>query len=199
MPRTLIEISRELKALAEAGLRYTEGSYDRERYERLHQLASEVINADNPGFHWPREFGYATPKVDVRGAVIEEDRILLVREASNRLWTLPGGWADLNLSPAENTAKELREETGLEVTVERLVACLDRDRRGHPPQPEHVYKLFFLCRRSGGELTPSSETDRVAFFPRGGLPPLCPFRIQPEQIELAFAHHADPTLPVVFD
>jgi len=198
-PRTLLEISRELKSLAEAGLRYSDGPYDIERYERLHQIASEVLHADNPDFHWPKEFGYATPKVDVRGALIEDGRILLVKESSNGLWTLPGGWADLNLSPSENTAKEMREETGLEVEVGRLFACLDRDKRGHPPQPEHVYKLYFLCTRRSGELTTSLEISEVGFFAPDQLPPLCPYRIQAAQIELAFRHAADPTLPVVHD
>ena len=198
-PRTLLELSRELKSIAEAGLRYSQGPYDLERYQRLHQIASELLHADNPSFHWPLEFGYATPKVDVRGALIEDGRILLVRESSNGLWTLPGGWADLNLSPAENVAKELREETGLDVEVGRLFACLDRDKRGHPPQPEHVYKLFFLCTRLRGELATSLETSAVGFFPLADLPPLCPYRIQREQLELAFLHAADPSLPVVSD
>jgi ADP-ribose pyrophosphatase YjhB (NUDIX family) len=196
---TLLEISRELKSIAEAGLRYSEGPFDLERYERLHQLASEILRADNPDFHWPREFGYATPKVDVRGALIEDGRVLLVREASNGLWTLPGGWADLNIAPSENIAKEMREETGLDVEVGRLFACLDRDKRGHPPQPEHVYKLYFLCTRVAGKLTTSHEISEVAFFAPDALPPLCPYRIQPKQIEMAFEHAADPSLPVVAD
>lgn len=196
---TLLKISRELKSIAEAGLRYSEGPYDIERYHRLHQIASEILQADHPQFHWPKEFGYATPKVDVRGALIEDGHILLVRESSNGLWTLPGGWADLNLSPSENVARELHEETGLEVEVGRLFACLDRDKRGHPPQPEHVYKLFFLCTRLGGELATSLEISEVAFFDPAALPPLCPYRIQAEQIELAFQHAADSTLPVVND
>jgi ADP-ribose pyrophosphatase YjhB (NUDIX family) len=198
-PRTLLEISRELKSIAEAGLRYSDGPYDLQRYRRLHQLASEILHADNPQFRWPREFGYATPKVDVRGALIEDGRILLVKESSNGLWTLPGGWADLNLSPAENIAKEMEEETGLEVEVGRLFACLDRDKHGHPPQAEHVYKLYFLCTRLAGELTTSLEISEVAFFLPDELPPLCPYRIQPEQIALAIRHAADPSLPVVAD
>ena len=180
-PRTLLEISRELKSLANAGLRYSDGPYDLERYERLHQIASEILQADNPDFHWPKEFGYETPKVDVRGALIEDGRILLVKEASNGLWALPGGWADLNLAPSENVAREMREETGLEVEVGRLFACLDRDKRGHPPQLEHVHKLYYLCTRLGGELTTSLEISEVAFFSPTELPPLCPYRIQAEQ------------------
>src|SRR6218665_3771813 len=113
-PLDWIELSRELKSIAEAGLRYCESPYDRDRYEQIHRLASRPLAAIAPGFEWPHEFGYATPKVDVRAVVFDGDSVLLVREASNGLWTLPGGWADLNLSPATNAIKEVREESGLE-------------------------------------------------------------------------------------
>ena len=113
-----IALSRELKSIAEAGLRYSDGPYDRERYLRLHELSSLPMQAAAPDFKWPQEFGYATPKVDVRAAVIDErQRILLVQEASSGEWTLPGGWADLNHSPAENAVKEVREESGIDVEV----------------------------------------------------------------------------------
>ena len=93
MPKDLLEVSRELKSLAEAGLRYSEGPYDLERYKRLHEIASELLAAEDREFRWPVEIGYATPKVDVRAAVIQEGKILLVREASSGQWTLPGGCA----------------------------------------------------------------------------------------------------------
>lgn len=195
-----IALSRELKSIAEAGLRFSESPYDRERYERIHQLASSPISAVAPEFEWPVEFGYATPKVDVRGAVFnEEGQILLVREASNGLWTLPGGWADLNVSPAANTAKEIREESGIEAEVIKLVACWDKDLQGHPKQPEHVYKLLFLCRQTGGELTTSHETDEVGFFALDYLPDLCPHRAARHYIEIAHRHSLDHTLPTSFD
>lgn len=197
--RDLLAISRELKAMAEAGLRYTTGIYDRERYERLHGIASELLAAQAADFRWPVEFGYATPKVDVRAAVIEDGRILLVREAGTGQWTLPGGWADLNASPAENAVREVQEEAGLEVEALKLLACWDKDKQGHPRQPEHVYKLVFLCRRTGGELATSQETDGAAFFAPDALPPLCPYRNAPHYLELAFSHAADPLRPTLFD
>lgn len=201
-PLDWIALSRELKAIAEAGLRFSDDPYDRERYARIHQLASMPIAAAAPGFAWPVEFGYATPKVDVRAIVFEgdiADRVLLVRETCNGLWTLPGGWADLNLSPSENAIKETREEAGLEVEALKLIACWDKDKQGHPRQPEHIYKLVFLCRGIGGELTPSLETDAVAFFPCDELPELCPHRAARHYIELARQHIADPSLPTSFD
>ncbi|MGC4014900.1 MAG: NUDIX hydrolase [Luteolibacter sp.] len=198
-PLDWIALSRELKSIAEAGLRYGENAYDRERYARILELAASPIAAVAPEFSWPHEFGYATPKVDVRAVVIEDDKVLLVRETSNGLWTLPGGWADLNQSPAENAAKEVREESGLEVVVEKLIACWDKDKQGHPKQPEHVYKLVFLCRKTGGELTTSHETDAVEFFPLDQLPALCPHRAADHYLDLARRHLADPSLPTAFD
>lgn len=199
-PPDRIALSRELKSIAEAGLRYCESPFDRERYERVHEIASLVLNDAVPDFEWPVEFGYATPKVDVRAAVIDDDgRILLVHEAEDGGWTLPGGWADLNVSPAENAVKEVREEAGIDVEVVKLIACLDKDRQDHPRQPEHVYKLFFLCRRTGGELATNHETSGVGYFGRGEIPRLCPHRAGPSYLELAWQHHADPSLPTAFD
>ncbi len=199
-PFDWIALSRELKSIAEAGIRYCESDFDRERYERLHELSSLPLTAAAPDFKWPHEFGYATPKVDVRAAVFDEnERILLVREASNGLWTLPGGWADLNESPSRNAVKEVREESGLDVEVVKLIACWDKDLQGHPRQPEHIYKLVFLCRLTGGELATSHEISGSGFFAADALPPLCPHRAAEHYISLARAHAADPSLPTEFD
>ena len=195
-----IALSRELKSIAEAGLRYGENAYDRERYARIHELASLPMRAAVPDFKWPQEFGYATPKVDVRAAVFDEqDRILLVQEASTGEWTLPGGWADLNVSPGENAVKEVREESGIEVEVVKLIACWDKDKQGHPRQPEHVYKLVFLCQITGGKLATSHETTGADFFSIDNLPPLCPHRAARHYIDLAWKHSASPSLPTEFD
>lgn len=199
-PLDWIALSRELKSIAESGLRYTENAYDRERYERLHELASLPIAASSPDFRWPQEFGYATPKVDVRAAVMDESRhILLVRETASGLWTLPGGWADLNASPSQNAAREVREESGIEVEVVKLIACWDKDLQGHPRQVEHVYKLVFLCRVTGGSLATSHETSGAGFFAADALPPLCPHRAAVHYLSLAWSHAADPSLPTDFD
>jgi len=199
IPFDWIALSRELKSIAEAGLRYTENVFDRERYERLHEIAALPMQVTAPDFQWPMEFGYNTPKVDVRAAVIEDGKILLVQEASNGLWTLPGGWADQNISPAENAVKEAREESGLEVEPIKLIACLDKDKQGHPRQPEQVYRLIFLCRRTGGSLATSHETSGVDFFSADELPSLCPHRSGRQYLELAWRHAADPALPTAFD
>lgn len=199
-PYDWIALSRELMSIAEAGLKYSECPYDLDRYRRLHEIASLPLIHAAPEFQWPHSFGYATPKVDVRAAVLDENRhILLVQEASSGQWTLPGGWADLNQSPARNAAKEAWEESGIEVEVIKLIACWDKDLQGHPRQPEHVYKLVFLCRPIGGMLTTSHETIAAAYFPADALPELCPHRAAKHYVDLALAHHADPSLPTSFD
>lgn len=199
-PDDAISLARELRSIAAEGLRYAENPYDLDRYRRLHELAAQPLAAAAPDFSWPDEFGYATPKVDVRAAVIDGQRkILLVREAANGLWTLPGGWADQNVSPAGNAAKEVREEAGIEVEVLKLIACWDKDRQGHPRQPEHIYKLVFLCRPTGGTLGTGHETTAAGWFAQDTIPPLCPDRAARHYLDLAWSHHADPSLPTAFD
>ncbi len=201
MSKDLLALSREIKGIAETGLRYSEGAFDRERYERLHQIASELLQAEVPGFAWPVEFGYPTPKVDSRAAVVQEGKILLVRERSNGLWTLPGGWMDADHSPSENAVREVLEESGYHVRVTKLVAVWDKAKHGHPPEPEYTYKFLFLCQLLGGGDPPGHdhEISEVGWFTPADLPPLCPHRASPEYVTAAFRHHADLSLPTECD
>lgn len=199
MSTDLLRLSREIKGIADTGLRYGENAYDRERYERLRELADELVRAELPDFRWPDELGYPTPKVDCRAAVIEDAKILLVRERANGLWTLPGGWADLDATPAENAVREVREESGYEVEAVKLVAAWDKQRQGHPMQAEYVYKFVFGCRLLGGEPVLSHEVEAIDWFAPDELPPMCPDRAAPHYVDLAFRHHAEPGLPTEFD
>ncbi|MCB0064944.1 MAG: NUDIX domain-containing protein, partial [Caldilineaceae bacterium] len=148
-----------------------------------------------------QEEGYATPKVDVRGAVFRGNKILLVKERSDGCWTLPGGWADIGDSPAVAVERELVEESGYRTRAIKLLALYDRNhpRHAHPPHLHHIYKLFFRCEIIGGTATTSNETDDVRFFDRAEIPPLSLTRIVPSQIARLFAHYDDPTLPTDFD
>ena len=130
----LLEISRELASIAQAGLTYTKDPYDKERFIRLRQMASELLQGSTPAptFLWPDEIGYTTPKVDVRGVIFKADQVLLIKENASNLWTLPGGWADVNYSPKENVERECREETGYEVNAYAVTSIIDRDRAGYP-------------------------------------------------------------------
>jgi len=198
--------ARELQAISQTGLTFAENHYDIERYRAVSLLAARMMAAGSGrdlaavAELFDRQTGYATPKVDVRGAVFRDERILLVREATDGGWALPGGWADVNQSPAECVAREIAEESGFTARPAKLVAVWDRSRQGHvPPLPFHVYKLFFLCDLLGGAARPSHETTEVGFFPLDGLPELSLGRTLPHQIERMFAHRRDPSLPTEFD
>lgn len=199
--RNLLDISRELALIAQAGLAFTRDPFDRERFGRLLEISAELLRdpARSPDFAWPAEMGYPTPKVDVRAAVFRDAAVLLVQESSTRLWTLPGGWADLNVSPAQNAAKECREESGYEVRPLRITSLLDRDQAGYPPHPHAIYKVTFLCELAGGEPRTSLESTAVGFFSLSALPPLDPGRTSRREIEQAHACLLDPALPATFN
>ena len=173
-----LQWARQLQAIAQNGLAYAESHYDIERYKQVREVAAEMMAA-GAGIGTQRvldlfsqEVGYATPKIDSRGVVFRDDALLLVRElADGGRWTLPGGWADPNESPAEAVVREVWEETGYETRATRLLAVYDRSKHPHvPPHPHYVYKLFFECELVGGVATLSHETGESAFFPRHGDP-----------------------------
>jgi ADP-ribose pyrophosphatase YjhB (NUDIX family) len=196
---------RRLQAIAQNGLMFSKDPFDRERYEQVRSIAAEILasytEVDIAVIRTllRAEQGYATPKIDVRGAVFDANRVLLVREQSDGLWTLPGGWADVGESPAEAVVREIREESGFETQVCKLVALYDRNKHEHPPMLFHVYKAFFLCDLMGGHAAISHETSAVAFFRREELPPLSTARVTVRQIDRLFVHHANRALPTEFD
>ncbi len=197
--------AREIQAIAQTGLSYAPDHFDVERYERLSEIAAEMMAAGDEFLIAPlqslfaAEVGHATPKIDVRATVFRDDTILLVREVEDGLWTLPGGWVDPGESPSEAAARETLEESGYHVTARRLLALYDRDRHAHPPMAFHVYKLYFDCEIVAGDAKPSSETNDVAFFRLDMLPPLSIDRVLPTQIVRLYALHLDPALPTEFD
>jgi ADP-ribose pyrophosphatase YjhB (NUDIX family) len=198
--RTALEISRELASIAQAGMTYSTDPFDRERFHRLREIASEVMRvAGKAEFQWPTEIGYATPKVDVRGVVFRDAEVLLIKEASSGKWTLPGGWADVNLTPAENVERECLEETGYQVKARQITAVLDRDRAGYPANPHSIYKIFFLCELCGGSPRVSHETSEVGFFPVDALPELDTHRSSALDIAEAWRSYQAPTLPARFN
>lgn len=200
--------AREIQGIAQSGLTFTKDAYDRERYEQLRALAARMMSAgsgtDSARIEtlFAEQQGYATPKIDVRGAAFRDGRILMVREAVDQdRWTLPGGWADVNLSAAENVTKEVVEESGFLVRVTKLAAAWDRTRQGHePPGPFSTLKLFFLCDIIGGTPRVSLETSEISFFGPYEIPEdLSTGRVLRAQIARMFAHHAMPSLPTDFE
>lgn len=200
-----LELAQQIQSIAQAGLTFCENKYDIERYQQLQKMAGQIL-ADFTDTEMEKveqlflnETGYQTPKVDVRGTVFREDKILLVRETIDNCWSLPGGWADVGLTPREVVEKEVQEEAGLEVRAERIVAILDKKCHPHPPSPFYVYKIFFLCKEVGGNLGGGMETSEVQFFGLDELPELSVERNTVSQIQLMFDFVRNPEKEVVFD
>ncbi len=200
-----LDMAKRMQALAQSGLEYSDNKYDRDRYQQMRQLSLEIMHdftelrMDKLVGAFASEQGYQTPKVDVRGVVFRGDQILMVRETIDGNWSLPGGWADVGLTPSEVAIKEVFEESGLEVVPERLLAVLDKKRHNHPPDMFHIYKIFILCRETGGELKGGMETSETGFFGPDKFPPLSVPRITTEQISLMYEYKSDPLKPASFD
>ncbi|MEN6627693.1 MAG: NUDIX hydrolase [Candidatus Sumerlaeia bacterium] len=196
---------KRLHAIAQTGLAFNDNPFDIERYESVRRIAAEIAasrdgsDPDRVEKTFSNDDGYTTPKVDVRGVVFRDDKILMVRERLDGLWTMPGGWADVCATPAENTEREVLEESGYCVRAVKLLAVYDRSRHGHPPIPWHVYKMFFLCELTGGAPCVSNETSEVGFFAEDELPPLSLTRLTPDEIALMFEHHRQPGRPTDFE
>lgn len=197
--------ARNLLAISQNGLTFTKDPFDRERFEEIEKIAKEILSVqtDTPlerlNGMFSGEKGYATPKVDVRGGVFKGDKILLVREISDGLWTLPGGWSDVDDSPSSSVEKEILEESGFITATRKLVAVYDRNKHTHPPMFFHIYKLFFICDIVGGAPRASIETDAVDFYAENELPALSTPRVTEEQIHTLFRHYRMPELAAEFD
>ncbi|NDD27645.1 MAG: NUDIX domain-containing protein [Proteobacteria bacterium] len=200
-----LDWAQRLQAIAQNGLAFSPNPYDRLRYEDVLEIVHEMLGAQTGGdpiaFEtlFGVEKGYATPKVDVRGVVFQENRVLLVKERSDQRWTLPGGWADVGLSVRQVVEKEIHEESGYETRADRLLAVYDMRRHDHPPYAHHVYKVFVACTIIGGAPTHSLETEGVDFFALDALPELSLPRVTPAQIARFFALRDTPHAPVDFD
>lgn len=199
--------ARRVEAISRIGLIYAEIPYDRERYEQLHELSQEMLaHYTDAGTGRIAEWfaaqpGYATPKVDVRGACFREGKILLVQERSDGAWCLPGGWADVGDVPSLAAEREVHEEAGFECKSRKLIALLDANR--HPNEPliaYHAYKIIFMCDLIGeGSGAPNHETSEVKFFARDEIPSLSFYRTSPELVAECFAHFDDPQRAATFD
>jgi ADP-ribose pyrophosphatase YjhB (NUDIX family) len=201
-----LRIARELRAIAQTGLTFSADRFDRQRYERVRELAASMLALGSGADYGAilgillEDKGYATPKVDVRGAAFVDGRVLLVREISDGNWTLPGGWADVNQTAGECVVREIAEESGFEARILKLAAVHDYQRSNRPGRHiDSIYKIFFICEITGGAARGSDETSEVAFFPRHELPPLSLGRTTAAQIERMFQHAEHPDLPADFD
>ena len=199
-----LEWAREIFSLSQSGITYSGNQYDIDRYRRLQEITAEMIASQS---ELPRESvqesfsmqaGYITPKVDVRGAVMRANKILLIQERADDKWAMPGGWADLGNSPASVAEREVFEESGFRVKAEKVVCVIDANRI-QPLEFYHAYKIIFLCKLLDGEPRISHETLAVDFFDLNNLPPLSVYRTNEDMLREVFAHVENPERPTAFD
>lgn len=200
-----LEIAKKLQAMAQSGLAYSNNQYDTERYEELRNVSADIMakytdmKIEKIKDLFCNETGYQTPKVDIRSVVFKDNKILMVREKLDGAWALPGGWADIGLTPGEIAAKETKEEAGLDVKPIKLLAVFDKKRHMHPPSPYHVYKLFVMCDIVGGMMEAGMETSAVGFFEINKLPELSIERNTESQIIAMFEFLDNPSKETLFD
>lgn len=197
--------AKQLQSIAQTGLAYSKDVYDLERFEEIRKISVDIL-AQYTDLEktiikdlFASETGYATPKVDIRAVVFKDNKLLMVRETTDGKWSLPGGWADIGLTPSEVAVKEVKEESGFVVKAVKLLAVLDNKCHPHPPSAFHIYKVIIQCEIIGGQPAIGIETSEVKFFAENELPPLSTGRITKTQIELAFKYLKNPQEPVYFD
>ncbi|WP_371809650.1 NUDIX hydrolase [Terribacillus sp. AE2B 122] len=200
-----LEWARRIQAISQAGLHFSKDVFDRERYAELQQLSAEIIanytkqSAEDVEKTLAAEKGYPTPKLDIRGVVFREGKLLLVKEKMDERWSLPGGFCEVGLSASENAVKEIKEESGYDVVPKKLLAVLDSDKHTDKPQMFHYYKIFLQCEVVGGGAQESVETSEIGFFGETELPPLSLKRNTEAQIKMLFESLRDPNKQSVFD
>ena len=207
MPHALHEFVLQVLSTAQAGLTYSRDPFDIGRFRALQDAAAGLLarhdtrDADVLRELVSADTGYPTPKLDVRAFILDaQGHVLLTRERTDGLWTLPGGWCDAGQSPGEAAAREVGEETGLRVRTVRLLALWDKYKHAHPPQLPHACKAFFLCEVEGGTLL--QETDETCgcdWYPPDTLPPLSRNRVLEAQIRTLAAHVRSGRVDALFD
>jgi ADP-ribose pyrophosphatase YjhB (NUDIX family) len=197
--------AREIQSLSQTGLAYAVKDYDVQRYRRFMEIAAEIVqnhtNLDKRQLleTFLAQPGYATPKIDVRGAMIRDGKILLVQERLDQCWCMPGGWAEVGETPSRSIIREIREESGFEVEPRKCIGVYDANRGPRPVEFYHAYKIVFLCEIIGGRARPSEETLAVDFFAFDNLPPLSRFRTNGGHLAEVQAHLLDESRPAAFD
>ncbi len=197
--------AKKLQAIAQTGLEYSKDKFDIERFEQIRALSIEIMNEYTDLDHskirtlFANESGYQTPKIDIRAAIFKDDKILMVREQLDDKWSLPGGWADIDLSIYENIVKESMEEAGAKVIPKRIIAALDRNKHIDDVFPYSVYKIFVECDYVEGNYIDNIETIESAFFTLNSLPELSIGRNTKSQIEMCFDARKANLFEAIFD
>jgi ADP-ribose pyrophosphatase YjhB (NUDIX family) len=202
LPKHWLEMAKQINSIAQTGLAFTKDKYDKERYGQLMDLSLKILNniteidSQTLDFVFNRDIGYQTPKVGVRVVVIKDGKLLLVKEKMDGRWSLPGGYADLGMTPSQTAINEVKEESGFDVEPVKILGFIDYNKYQKRPFPFDIYQLFIECRITGGEAAPGIETSDVGFFSIENLPELSERRVTKKQMlqmyELAVNENVEP-------
>lgn len=198
-------IAREIQQLSQTGMAFASNDYEKQRHTRLTEIASEIIanhtllEKESLRKVLMNQPGYATPKIDIRAAVVKDNKILLVQEKTDNCWAMPGGWADVGDIPSEVASRECKEESGFDVKPIKVIGVFDANRSGRPLEFFHAFKIIFLCRLIGGVAKPSDETLDAGFFDFNNLPPLSLNRTNEKHLNEIKLHLADNNRQTYFD
>lgn len=197
--------AKELQSIAQAGITYSKDKFDIERFDRIREISAEIISeytelevAEVVDL-FCNEKGYQTPKIDIRGALFKEDKILLVKEKLDGKWSLPGGWAEPNLSVRENIEKEMLEEAGIVAKAKKIIAVHDKSKHSTKPYPYGVYKIFVLCEYVSGDFIENIETEEIEYYDLENLPELSVERNNYSQIKMCFEKRKNDKIETEFD
>ena len=201
-----LEWAREIQQLSQTGLAFAVTDYEKQRYKKLMEITAEMVDhhtsleSEEVAKVLMAQPGYATPKIDVRAALInDEGKILLVKEVMDKKWAMPGGWADVGDIPSEVAIRETKEESGYDVKPKKVIGVFDANRSGRPLEFFHAFKIIFLCDLLGGEAKTSDETEDVSFFNMNEIPPLSQSRTNVKHINEIKLHLDDDKRPAFFD
>jgi ADP-ribose pyrophosphatase YjhB (NUDIX family) len=205
IPDHWLTIAKRINSIAQTGLTFTKDDFDRERYKELLDLSITILNniteidTAKLDFVFNRDIGYQTPKVGIRAVVFQNDKILLVRERMDNKWCLPGGYADIGMTPSEIAINEVKEESGFDVKPLRILGLIDYNKHQDRPFPFDIYQVFMECEIIGGEAKSGMETTDVGFFTIDDLPDLSVRRVTKDQVLRMYELHNNKTIEPIFD
>jgi len=201
-----LDWARSIQALSQTGTNYSVNEFDKERYSQLMEIAVEIIaehslhEKDDLIKEFSLQNGYAAVRVDVRAAVFQDNKLLMVNEVMDGTWSMPGGWADVGDLPSEAAERETLEETGFIVKARKLIGVYDANRVLGKMELYHAYKLVFLCDLIDGKAKTSFETSDVRFFEMNEIPSdNFGERTKIRQVEDAYFVKDNPDSLTVFD
>lgn len=200
-----LEIARELQSMGQSGFAFANNEFDKDRYKKIQLLAAKILSEYSETSRekvediFNLQIGYATPKVDVRCAIVKDNKILLVKEKQDGKWAMPGGWADVGDIPSEVAIREAKEESGYKIKILKLIACFDANRGGRPLEFFHAFKIIFLCECEEKLNEHDHEILDVDFFDFDNLPELSENRTNLKHLNEIKEHLNDKLRPTAFD